>query len=343
MKILLIRLSSLGDVVLATAAVEALREDRPDAEVHVLTKPAFREVFRGNPGVAEVLGWDPGAGVFGLSQAVRSRRYDRVVDLHGNLRTAILQALAPGVRWSRYCKGAWRRRLAVWLRRPGLLPGDHVVDRYLAALGPLGVAPRRRLPKLYPTEPDRARAGQLLGQAGWKKESIPVALAPGARWPTKAWPADFWGELIGEMPPEWFPVALGGPGEADLAAIILAGRPGANLAGRTSILETAAVLERCGALVTNDSASLHVAGAVGTPVVALFGPTVRGFGFHPLGPRDVVLEEELSCRPCSLHGGERCPLGHHRCLAGIEPGRVGEAVGRVLRAPGASAGGEGRP
>ena len=346
MKILLIRLSSLGDVVLATSAVEALREDRPDAEVHVLTKPAFREVFWGNPGVAELLEWEPGDGLRALARRLRAEGYDAVADLHGNLRTRLLRFLIPGPRWTRYAKGSLGRRAAVGLRRPGLLGGAHAVDRYVAALEPLGVRPVRRLPRVYPGEAERGRARSLLAEAGRRAEEPVVALAPAARWRTKAWPEGHWRELLRELAGpgrEVFPVLVGGPGDRDLCAAALGAERGADLSGKTSVLETAAVLEEARVLVANDSAPLHLAGAVGTAVVALFGPTVRGFGFYPLGPRDVVLEEELSCRPCSLHGGERCPLGHHRCLAGIEPGRVGEAVGRVLRAPGASAGGEGCP
>ncbi len=325
MRVLLVRLSSLGDVVLATAAVEALRAVRPEVEVDVLTKPGFREVFTNHPGVREVLPWDPARGMLRLASLVRGRRYDWIVDLHRNLRTAVLRALTPGSRWSGYRKGAIRRRLAVWLRRPGLLPGDHVVDRYLAALGPLGVPPRRYLPRLYPGDgPRSAIEGRLLG-AGWDRRAQLVALAPGARWPTKAWPAAKWVELargIGENL-AGFPVLVGGAGEKALCREIRAGAgcSSADLSG-AALLETAAALGECRALVTNDSAPLHLATSVGTPVVALFGPTVKGFGFFPLGASDRVLEVPLACRPCGLHGGAACPEGHHRCLDQVEPAEV---------------------
>ncbi|MHB8764276.1 MAG: glycosyltransferase family 9 protein [Deferrisomatales bacterium] len=329
MRVLLVRLSSLGDVVLATAAVEALRQDLPDAEVEVLTKPAFREVFAGNPGVRGLLPWDPGQGLGALARLVRTGGFDWVVDLHGNLRTRALRLLCPGVRWSGYPKGALRRRLAVALRRPGLLGDRHVVDRYLAALAPLGVSPARRLPRVYPGEAARAEARRLLDAAGWDGASPLVALAPGARWATKAWPARSWVGLarkIGEA--GRFVALVGAAGERDLCRGILEGAavPGANLAGQTSILETAAVLEASGSLVANDSAPLHLATAVGTRVVALFGPTVRGFGFYPLGPADAVVELELGCRPCSLHGDPTCPRGERRCLDEVAP----EVVFQVL-------------
>jgi heptosyltransferase-2 len=118
-----------------------------------------------------------------------------------------------------------------------------------------------------------------------------------------------------------YPVLLGGGGEQALGGAVLAssGAAGANLAGRTSILETAAVLQLAAALVSNDSAPLHLATAVGTPAVALFGPTVPGFGFYPLGPSDAFLEVPMDCRPCSLHGDRECRRRERQCLTEITP------------------------
>lgn len=333
MKVLLIRLSSLGDVILATAAVEALREDRGDVEVHVLTKPAFREVFQGNPGVARLVEWEPAQGLTTLSQTLRAERYDWIVDLHANLRTHLLRLLVPGPRWTLYSKGSLRRRIGVALGSRRLLGEAHVVDRYLVAMKPLGVRPLRRPPRVHPGDPEQSRARFLLSQAGWREGEPVVVLAPAARWSTKAWPEGHWRELVRDLSGparDAFPVLVGSTEDRELCLRILDGERGANLAGKTSVLETAAVLEEARVLVTNDSAPLHLANSVGTPVVALFGPTVRGFGFYPLGPRDVVLEQALGCRPCSLHGGERCREGHHRCLAEITVGAVRDAVARAL-------------
>ena len=328
MKVLLIRFSSLGDVVLGTAAVEALARDRPDAEIHVLTKPGFRAVFQGHPAVSKCLRWDPREGLGALIRQIRREGYDWVVDLHATLRSRVLRLLVPGPRWSVYRKGAVRRRIAARLHRPELLDETHVVDRYIAALQPLGVRATRRMPRLHPAAGHRSRAEALLEETGWDGKARLIGLAPGARWPAKMWPEAHWAELVKQIRAEGlgFPVAVGGREDHALAERILAGGPGANLCGRASILETAAALARCEVLVTNDSAPLHIATAVGTRVVALFGPTVRGFGFFPLGPRDVVVELDLPCRPCSVHGGHRCPLGHHDCLENIGRDRILEHV-----------------
>jgi heptosyltransferase-2 len=331
MKVLLIRLSSLGDVVLATSAVEALREELPAARVEVLTKPEFRSVFAGNPGIDGLLEWDRTKGLGGLVRLVREGRYDWIVDLHANLRTRALRLLTPGAHWSMYRKGVLRRRLAVRLRRPGLLAGQpHVVRRYLAALAPLGVSGEPRLPVLHLDEDTRGVVGSLLVTEGWAGDRPLVGLAPGARWATKAWPFRHWVELarqLGESGRRTL-LMVGGRDESDLCRDVLreAGVAGVNLAGRTSIRETAAALERCDVLVTNDSAPLHLATAVGTRVVALFGPTVQAFGFWPLGRQDTVMELDLPCRPCRLHGSHVCPLGHHRCLEDLPWQKVHDAT-----------------
>ncbi|GAB4265082.1 MAG: glycosyltransferase family 9 protein [Deferrisomatales bacterium] len=348
MKVLLVRLSSLGDVVLATAAVEALNRLLPRAEVHVATRAPYAELFRAHPGVGRVITWDPAAGVAGLARAVRRGRYARAVDLHGSLRTLALRWLCRATPWSRYRKGAVGRRLAVLspavARR---LPPVSVVDRYLAALEPLGIRPRGVRPRLVPGPAAEARAEAWL--TGKESRGLPwIALAPGARWPCKAWPAVHWAALAGEIRAAGLgvPVFVGGAGDRGLAARIrqAAGGVGVDLTGRISLLETAAVLGRCAAVVTNDSAPLHLAEAVGTPAVALFGPTVGGFGFSPLDPASVVLERDLPCRPCSLHGEKPCRRGDQGCLAAISAAEVRQALaGLVEGAAGARAPGRGAP
>ena len=156
-----------------------------------------------------------------------------------------------------------------------------------------------------------------------------MAIAPGSIWATKRWPG--YAELVSSL--DRPAVIIGGRDDGRLAGEVMALVPDRahSAAGELGLRASAALLSRAAVLVTNDSAPLHLATAVGTPIVALFGPTVPGFGFGPRGPRDRVVEHlSLGCRPCSAHGPQVCPLGHHRCMRELSVETVAAAVGAVL-------------
>ncbi len=336
MKVLLIRLSSLGDVVLATSAVEALAGNLPEAEIMVLTKSRFVGVFANNPHVSGVLELGEGEGIFSLASRVRGEKFDWVVDLHNNLRTTLLKFLVRGPKWSVYDKARLSRRMSVYTGKQGSEKPLHVVDRYLKALkvlAPPGVTDQRVLPSLYPGPDDVTAVDALLSKGGVSADRPLVALAPGARWETKKWPEENWMALAARIEEELgaTPVVIGSKDEAEVCARVAAGaKNSVNLCGQTTILQSAEVISRSVAIITNDSAPLHFGVAVATPVVALMGPTVEGFGFYPLGDRDIVLQRDMDCRPCSLHGGDKCPEGHHRCLVEITVDEVMSALAGLL-------------
>lgn len=330
-RVLLIRLSSLGDVVLATSAVEALHRDRPELTVDVLTKPAFTSLFESNPHVDRVIPWREGVSPAVMARELKPSDYQLVADLHGNLRTRLLRLFLRG-KWSVYPKGVLRRRLAVLLRSTSPLKRAlHVTERYTQALGPLGVR-GAAAPKLHLTQAETEKASLLLKDSGWDGIAPVVALAPAAAWATKAWPAAKWKELACACREKLgaFPLLIGGGQDRDLCESVLGGGVGANLAGSADLIETGALLSKAACLVSNDSAPLHLAGAVGTPVAALFGPTVPAYGFYPAGPRDKIIERKEVCRPCALHGHKKCPLGHHNCLARVASEEVFKAVAALV-------------
>jgi heptosyltransferase-2 len=156
-------------------------------------------------------------------------------------------------------------------------------------------------------------------------------MAPGSVWETKRWP--YYSELASRV--DGAVVIVGGPEDVPLARAIVQATDGrlVSAAGALSLRESAALIQRARVLVTNDSAPLHLATAVGTPVVALFGPTVPEFGFGPRRSGDITLgHRQLSCRPCSRHGPEVCPLGHHRCMRELSIDVVAQAIATVASA-----------
>ena len=177
------------------------------------------------------------------------------------------------------------------------------------------------------TDDDRMAADAWLAERGVRPGF--VAMAPGSIWGTKRWP--YYGELAAALPGPI--VVLGGPEDRALAQAVAESAPGRGFsaAGEVSLRIATALIARAGVLVTNDSAPLHLATATGTRIVAIFGPTVTAFGFGPRGPADRVIEHlSMPCRPCSSHGPQVCPLGHHRCMRDVNMETVAAAVRAAL-------------
>ena len=185
-------------------------------------------------------------------------------------------------------------------------------------------------PSLAPGAAEREAVDTFLREHGVRAGEPLVALAPGSVWGTKRWP--YYPQLAQALAGAARVVVVGSAADTPLAQAIVTQAPGAlDATGRLSLLTSAELIGRCGALVTNDSAPMHLASAVGTPTVAIFGPTVPEFGFGPLAPRvSVVGHDGLPCRPCDRHGPQRCPLGHHRCMRELSPALVAERARALL-------------
>jgi heptosyltransferase-2 len=325
---LLIRLGSMGDVVLATGAANAGRAVWGDGCLDVLVKEEWASLWENHPAVHEIHVWSKEdrnlSGLRRWSRRLREKQYLEVVDLQASLRTRLLAGLAGWSKVRRPRRHNIRRRLLLATRRWGP-PGDfRTLDTYVEAAVPGAAA----VPSLHPREAVRSRAREVVPEAGV------AGLIPGARHVTKRWPLERFVEVgrgRAERSPGPVPVFFG-PDEDALLNAWRALWPGDGtwIAVREPLAVVVACLERLSAVVTNDTGLMHVAAAVGTPVVSMFGPTTRQFGFFPAGEGHRVLEvDNLSCRPCTLHGGPHCPKGHFRCMLGIDPAQVAAALATV--------------
>jgi heptosyltransferase-2 len=327
MTVLVIQTAFLGDVVLTTPLLSLLACRH--GPVDVITTPAAAALLQGHPAIRSVTSYDKRGqdrgwrGLRRLGRELRARRYERVYLPHRSLRSAAL-ALWSGARERIGFDDA--PAAFTYSRRVARTGKGHEVERLLALADTLPVEPAPV--SLGLGDEDYARADAWLAERGISSGF--VALAPGSIWGTKRWP--FYAELASRL--DRMVVVVGGRDDVGLADAIVAAKPGraASAAGALGLRESAALIHRAAVLVTNDSAPLHLATAVGTPVVALFGPTVPEFGFGPRRPGDVTLgHAALDCRPCSRHGPVRCPLGHHRCMRELSVDLVVTAVADVLR------------
>ena len=327
---LAVRFGHLGDVVLTTGPLRLFHEDL-GLRLTVLTKPAWAPVFAGNPHVETVVPFDP-SGLSTGDLAARFRELAKefpghgLLDLHGIPRTRLLAALwkGPVVRYSKF---SLQRRL--FLVSGGRLSHEglcrhNVPQRYAMALYGKRDVPAQSLlrPEIHLTEAELREADGFLAATFGRAGVRPVALHPFAAHALKTKPASFWTETAALLEAQGIPPLILGVGTP-----LLPDRPW-DCTNRTTLRQTCALLARCRVLVTGDSGPMHLATAVGTPVVALFGPTTREWGFYPCGPRDLVLERALPCRPCSLHGGFHGAKGGG-CLD-VSPARMIERLSDFL-------------
>ncbi len=275
-------------------------------------------------------------GLGGLARFCRQERFDLVVDLHGNLRSRVATLLLRAPVKLRYRKDALMRRLwaSGWMRGRMLAGTRGVVDRYLDTLRPLGVEDEGLFPEIPIANQEREQARDYLRSRGVRDPEKMAVIFPGAKWPNKCWPATGFAALGRWLAsePGLEVVVAGDEGDREQVEVVKRNlsREAAELCGCTDLRELAAILSLAKVVVGNDSGPGHLAAAVGTPVVTIFGPTSEAFGFSPRGRRVRTVSRALECRPCSIHGGRRCPRGRRSCLDDISPGEVMQAVREVM-------------
>ena len=307
--------------------MRALHRRHPDAELYFVTKRAMAPLVMENPHLTQVVALEPGERITDLARRLRAIGPTHGLDLHGSLRSAALRLLVPSAAWSGYSKRKLARTALIAAKIN--IYGKHVPvpERYFEAARALDVQPDGGPPEFFLAPAARERVTRWLAERGLDQPF--AALAPGAAHATKRWPIRHWRDLTERLRQlSYGLVALGGPADRELAGEL--GPSVVNAAGEFALQETGACLARAAVLVSGDTGVMHMATGVGTRVVALFGPTVEPFGFFPYASRAVVLERDLTCRPCSAMGTERCPLGHHRCLEDVLPDQVAAAVQRLV-------------
>ena len=327
-----------GDIVLTLPLVQRLRTAFPHVHIGMVTTPLASELLLHHPAVDERFLYDKkgiergAAALFRLSARLRHGRFDIALIPHRSLRSALVCRLAGIPRRIGFSTSAGRLLLTDRVEYDG---ASHEISRNLSLLRPLGVpAAGGELPTLYPDASDRAAVDRFLADHHVLNRGRLIAVAPGSVWNTKRWPTEKFSHLVRLLLEHGMSVVLiGGEGDRVLCDGILAAVAAdgaASAAGSMSLLQSAELIRRCRVCVSNDSAPMHLAVAVRTPVTAIFGATAPEFGFGPAGPSDVVVQTPgLDCRPCSIHGGKVCPVGTFDCMHRITAEQVFREVVRL--------------
>lgn len=332
---LVIQTSFLGDTVLTTPLIAELARAGP---VDVVTTPASSTLLTNHPGIRALIPYDKRGserglpGFLRLARRLRRFSYDSAYMAQGSVRSGALALAAGAKKRVGFATSAGRH---FYNTRVEFREDLHHAARLLQLARPGHVPAAGEIrPRLFPGIPERGAVDRLLAFNGALDEGPPlVGIAPASVWDTKRWP--YYAELARELSPNARIVVIGSEADAPLARQVCeaAGEGSFSAAGMLTLLGSAELIRRCSVLVTNDSAPQHLASAVDTPTVTIFGPTVPAFGFGPLAQRSETLGlDSLPCRPCDRHGPRRCPLGHWKCMREIPARDVAARVVDILSA-----------
>lgn len=335
---LVIQTSFLGDVILTTPLIAELAQRGP---VDVLVTPGGAAALANNPDIRTTIRYDK-RGTYGAAlgtwqtiKELRARRpYAAAYLAQGSFRSGVLAMLTGAKERIGFASSTGR---TLYTTQLPYRPERHHAERlWSLAMSECADPPSRDQirPRLYPSDEDRRTVDALVRQTGGTSEPF-VALAPGSAWGTKRWP--YYVELAKRLSDNYRIAIIGSKADTAVAAAISEALPPGmviNSVGLLPLLASAELIGRAQAIVTNDSAPQHLASAMGTPTLTIFGPTVPEFGFGPLAERSAVAGlDKLSCRPCDRHGPRRCPLGHWRCMRELSPEYISSLLTEVLNPP----------
>lgn len=337
-RFLIIQTAFIGDVILATALLEQLHQVQPGAVLDVLVRKGNESLLTNHPFVNEVLIWHKKEGkyrdLWRLIQTIRTHRYDAVLNLQRHGSMGLLTALSGAKTTIGFGQNPFARFFSHQVDYR-FEPGVHETERNAAMLYVLeetGLIQIQSVaneyvarPKLYPSASDYAVAKTYQNRPY-------VCIAPMSVWFTKQYPAERWVDLIQSLPPGLTMYLLGAPTDTAACEAIRDHTQQedrvVNLAGKLTLLQSAALQQGAVMNYVNDSAPLHLCSAMNAPTTAIFCGTVPEFGFGPLADEARVVQtpEPLDCRPCNLHGRKACPLGHFRCAWGIQVEELVEVI-----------------
>ena len=326
-KVLIIQTAFAGDVILTLPIAQALKEKYPGAKISFLAIPGTANLLENNPYIEEVILYDKkktDKGFFRFRKLIhllKEKNFDVIISPHRSLRSTLLANYSGCENTISFTLSA----LSFKYRARVIYKSNvHEIIRNLSLLDPLGIVENEiRIPELFPSDKDKEKVSELLVEFKIEQDEKYFTIAPGSVWFTKAFPDYKFAKILSVLNDFDFKVVMvGGSEDAGLCSKIKV--LGKNLkvynaAGRLTYLQSAELIKRSKVLLTNDSAPLHLANAVGTRVLAVFGATIPEFGFYPIGKNDLIYETKgLKCRPCGIHGGNRCPVKTFDCMNKID-------------------------
>lgn len=335
-KFLIIRFSSIGDVILTTPLIRCLRAAYPESQIDFLVKKEFAIVLSQNPHINSIITFDKKAGKGELSKIrnlIRMNGYTHILDIQKNLRSIYISA-GSGAKVSSFSKKLFARDMLIRFNINIYKEIKPVYLRYFESVANLGVTYDNCGTEVFPSISESEKITGILAQNNYLPQFPLLVIAPGAQWENKRWPverfaaaAETFCEQTGAKT-----ILIGGSGDIEICNSVqsLMKSTVLNLAGKLSLMGSAALLGKASMVFTNDTGMLHMAQAMKAPVVAVYGPTTRELGFFPIPENSRVAETDVSCRPCTQKGLHYCPKTHFRCMNDIKPAKVSDLAMELI-------------
>jgi heptosyltransferase-2 len=329
-KILIIRFSSLGDIILTTPFLKVLRHHYPNSQIDYLTKSSYTDIIRFNPNVNNVISVDDSLEfkeLMKLRKKLSASKYNLIIDLHNNLRTFYLRTfLRISTKFIVYKKLSLRKLLLVNFKINLLKNIPAISQRYISTLRKilnLKTGSTEFLPEIFTGDITRQQLEKILNELKIPVAGRLICIVPSSKHYTKTYPAEYYVELINKFDKQKYSFILIGKGEDKENIGMIQSLTGHNvydLCDKLDLLELAELMKKCSLVITGDTGPMHIAEAVNVPIIMLSGSSVREFGFYPQSENAVVLENNgIKCRPCSHIGRSSCPKGHFKCMKEIMP------------------------
>ncbi len=331
-RILVIRFSSLGDIILTAPFLKVLRRKFPDAEIDFCTKSRYKDIIRLNPNINRIIETDDNLDFIELSKLrkeLTGNPYDLVIDLHNNLRTFYLKFfLGLGTKILVFRKYSFRKFLLVNFKINLLKGFPPISARYINTLKKIAHITSSDLKthsEFFTNKESRNRVLKILADNGIADTSNIICVVPGTKHFTKTYPAEYYAEIINTAQGSHVFALVGAENDRPVTGKILSGtrKNICDLCGKLNLPELAELMKLSKLVISGDTGPMHIAEALNVPLIALMGSSVKEFGFYPQSENSSVIENvNLSCRPCSHIGKKKCFKGHFKCMMEIKPEAV---------------------
>jgi len=327
-KILIIRLSSLGDVILTTPLIKAVKKLYPESVIDYCTKAEYSEIIRNNSCINSIIEAENDL-TFNklktLKSSIKKNKYDLIIDAHNKLNTFYLRLFSGGKKLV-LKKYSFKKFLLVKFKINLMKNLPPIINRYTDILNPLlrgGRIDRGVLPDIPANFTSAKKIADLLNNLNLQNCKNIICIIPSSKHFTKTYPPELYSDLINELDPGKYTILLIGKGKDKINIDRIISKTGNNVynfCDKFNLTEIAELMKRCCLVITGDTGPMHIAEAAGTRIIMLAGSSVREFGFFPQSQNAAVLEnKDLKCRPCSHIGREKCPKGHFKCMRSIDP------------------------